>query len=163
MGDDQFDFDGASSGGEDAASIAPAALQKELSSFIEKYGLTGEATAELSELFSTSYRRLAAQIKAPGPTYRWDQIHEMIVSHSKDTSLVILNLPDPPDFAARAADTVADGAGGGGDDAEAAQRDAVMAEMLEYMNYMEGVAENLPRVLYVHGSGQEIINFDKME
>ena len=38
-----------------------------------------------------------------------------------------------------------------------------MAELLEYMNYMEGVAENLPRVLYVHGSGQEIINFDKME
>jgi len=28
---------------------------------------------------------------------------------------------------------------------------------------MEGVAENLPRVMYVHGSGQEIINFDRME
>ena len=37
-----------------------------------------------------------------------------------------------------------------------------MSELLEYMNYMEGVAENLPRVLYVHGSGQEVINFDAL-
>ena len=35
-------------------------------------------------------------------------------------------------------------------------------ELLEYMNYMEGVAENLPRVLYVYGSGQEVINFDAL-
>lgn len=38
-----------------------------------------------------------------------------------------------------------------------------MEELHEYMNYMEGVASNLPRVLYVHGAGQEVINFDKME
>ena len=43
------------------------------------------------------------------------------------------------------------------DAAEAAWRER------DYMNYMDGVAENLPRVMYVHGSGQEIINFDRME
>ena len=31
-----------------------------------------------------------------------------------------------------------------------------------YMNYMEGVAEALPRVLYVHGSGQEVISLDSI-
>ena len=35
-------------------------------------------------------------------------------------------------------------------------------ELLDYMNYMDGIAENLPRVLYVHGSGQEVINFDAL-
>ncbi len=30
------------------------------------------------------------------------------------------------------------------------------------MNYMEGVAEALPRVLYVHGSGQEVISLDSI-
>ena len=30
------------------------------------------------------------------------------------------------------------------------------------MNYMEGIADNLPRVLHVHGSGQEVINFDAL-
>ena len=30
------------------------------------------------------------------------------------------------------------------------------------MHYMEGMASNLPRVMYVHGAGQEIINFDAM-
>ena len=34
-------------------------------------------------------------------------------------------------------------------------------ELLEYMDYMEGLAEGLPRLLYVHGSGQEIINFEQ--
>ena len=80
------------------------------------------------------------QLAAPGITYRWDQIHEVIVKHSPNTSLVVVNLPDPPELSG-----------------------ATMDELLEYMNYMEGVAENLPRVMYVHGSGQEIINFDKME
>ena len=83
----------------------------------------------------------------------------MIVSHSKDTSLVILNLPDPPDVGGP---PPAAGADGELLPAEV-HAERQMAEMLEYMNYMEGVAENLPRVLYVHGSGQEIINFDKME
>ena len=38
-----------------------------------------------------------------------------------------------------------------------------MEELLDYMSYMEGLAEGLTRVLYVHGSGQEIINLDHME
>jgi hypothetical protein len=37
-----------------------------------------------------------------------------------------------------------------------------MLEMTQFMEYMEGVAESLPRVLYVHGSGQEVINLDAL-
>jgi hypothetical protein len=37
---------------------------------------------------------------------------------------------------------------------------ASLEKQLDYMNYMEGMASNLPRVMYVHGAGQEIINFD---
>ena len=33
------------------------------------------------------------------------------------------------------------------------------AQSVEYMEYMEGLAMNLPRVLYVHGAGQEVIQF----
>ena len=39
---------------------------------------------------------------------------------------------------------------------------ASLEKQLDYMNYMEGMASNLPRVMYVHGAGQEIINFDAM-
>ena len=34
------------------------------------------------------------------------------------------------------------------------------AQSVEYMEYMEGLAKNLPRVLYVHGAGQEVIQFE---
>lgn len=33
-------------------------------------------------------------------------------------------------------------------------------QSVEYMDYMEGLAKNLPRVLYVHGAGQEVIQFE---
>ena len=33
-------------------------------------------------------------------------------------------------------------------------------QSVEYMEYMEGLAKNLPRVLYVHGAGQEVIQFE---
>jgi hypothetical protein len=39
---------------------------------------------------------------------------------------------------------------------------ASLEKQLDYMKYMEGMASNLPRVMYVHGAGQEIINFDAM-
>ena len=89
----------------------------------------------------------AKKTKPQGVTYQWDQIHELIVTHSPNTSLVIVNLPDPPELSEHQELSPAE----------------QMAELLSYMNYMEGVAENLPRVLYVHGSGQEIINFDRIE
>ena len=88
--------------------------------------------------------QLTSQLTASGPTYRWDQIHEMILSHSPDTSLVVLNLPDPPDLTSTSG----------------ISEQQQMDELLDYMNYMEGVAENLPRVLYVHGSGQEVISLN---
>ena len=106
---------------------------------------------ELKDIFSSSVKKIQAQVANPGPRYRWDQIHEMILSHSPDTSLVIVNLPDPPELAA-SAKQLADG-----------KMDEKMAELVQYMEYMEGLAEGLPRVLYVHGSGQEIINLDQME
>lgn len=138
--------DGNGNGGSADDPIAPAPIAlPDLSHFVEKYGLNPEASEELGAIFSTSYKKLQAQLTAPaGPRYRWDQIHEMIETHSPDTSLVIVNLPDPPEL----------GADKSADD----QR----AEYLDYMNYMEGVAENLPRVLYVHGSGQEVINLDAL-
>ena len=73
------------------------------------------------------------------------------MSKSQGTSLVIVNLPDPPELFGR---DVEDGS---------YRKGATIEEQLDYMHYMEGVAANLPRVLYVHGSGQEIINFDHME
>ena len=42
---------------------------------------------------------------------------------------------------------------------EAESEAGCSGEALDYMNYMEGMAEHLPRVLYVHGSGQEVIAF----
>jgi len=30
---------------------------------------------------------------------------------------------------------------------------------IQYMEYVEGVAQNLPRVLFVHGAGREVIRF----
>ena len=69
------------------------------------------------------------------------------MTHSPNTSLVIVNLPDPPELSEQ----------------QHLSQAEQMDELLSYMNYMEGVAENLPRVLYVHGSGQEIINFDRIE
>merc|ERR1712194_710156 len=35
-----------------------------------------------------------------------------------------------------------------------------LEQSVEYMEYMEGLAKNLPRVLYVHGAGQEVIQFE---
>ena len=143
---------GAGSAGEGSASgEGPGAfetisetLMGGLAGFIEKYGLGGDASDELKDIFSSSVKKIQAQVANPGPRYRWDQIHEMICAHSPGTSLVIVNLPDPPEL-----------------DPQMSEEEQ-MAELLGYMNYMEGVAENLPRVLYVHGSGQEVINFDAL-
>jgi len=127
-------------------------LIKDLGAFVAKYGLDPSASSELQELMIASCRdALVTQQARSGPVCRWDQIHEMILSHSPDTSLVIVNLPDPPELAA-SAKQLADG-----------KMDEKMAELVQYMEYMEGLAEGLPRVLYVHGSGQEIINLDQME
>jgi len=117
-------------------------LDDDLEAFAAKHGLTHEASQQLKELYYGSLRKVSKQLNVvnTGPTYRWDQLNEMIVSHSPGTSLVIINLPDPPDIL---------------ETATVAER---MTELLDYMNYMEGMAKNLPRVLYVHGSGQEVIN-----
>ena len=82
--------------------------------------------------------------------YRWDEVHELILERSKNSSLVIINMPDPPDMIGEVG-------------ASHVFSPTEMEEMLEYMNYMEGLASNLPRVLYVHGAGQEVIQFDKLE
>ncbi len=119
-------------------------MWQDLSLFAEKYGLSLEASEELKDIFSTGVKKMRTELESTGPRYRWDQIHEMICAHSPGTSLVIVNLPDPPEL-----------------DPQMSEEEQ-MAELLGYMNYMEGVAENLPRVLYVHGSGQEVINFDAL-
>jgi len=83
---------------------------------------------------------MQVQAQGKGPVCRWDEIHDIIASRSKDSSLVIINLPDPPELSLEH-----------------------NSESLDYMNYMEGLAEGLPRALYVHGSGQEIINLDNID
>jgi len=127
--------------GNDDGLLAP--LVGDIRSFIEKFGLSTDASEELREIFSTSVKKMQHHVNAPGPRYRWDQIHEMITTHSPDTSLVIVNLPDPPELTRIGSEESYN-------------------ELLDYMNYMDGIAENLPRVLYVHGSGQEVINFDAL-
>ena len=68
--------------------------------------------------------------------------------HQAGSSLVIINLPDPPVVAREA-------------DADPKRLAKVQLEQwVEYMDYMEGLAKNLPRVLYVHGAGQEVIQFE---
>ena len=47
--------------------------------------------------------------------------------------------------------------------ADGANLHANLDELVQYMEYMEGLAEGLPRALYVHGSGQEIINLEHLE
>ena len=101
--------------------------------------------AELQELMLSSVRQ-ASSTTPTGPVCRWDQIHDMIVQHSPDAALVIVNLPDPPELI--------------GASLTAAEH---LSELVQYMEYMEGLASDLPRALYVHGSGQEIINLDQIE
>jgi len=140
-----------------ASSNGPAPVADDLPNsaalemFIKKHSLEADVASELTTLFEDSVRkaRMANGTSAPALTYRWDQIHEIIVSNSPGTSLVIVNLPDPPDL-------------GDHYDGATFHTGASLQKQLDYMNYMEGVAENLPRVMYVHGSGQEIINFDSM-
>ena len=81
--------------------------------------------------------------------YKWDEIHKIIETRSAGSSLVIINLPDPPVVTAREAGV------------DPKQLEKVQLEQsIEYMDYMEGLAMNLPRVLYVHGAGQEVIQFE---
>ena len=63
----------------------PSPYSPQLSSFMEKYQLNPEATEELKEIFQTSVKKVKAELEAPGPRCRWDQIHEMIKSHSPGT------------------------------------------------------------------------------
>jgi len=135
------------SGGDDQDVLSPA-IKLELASFMEKHGLDANASAELQQLFSSASKKMIAN-SSSAPKYRWDQIHEMIFTHSPNTSLVIVNLPDPPDVD----ELLATGE---------LSPEHQMLEMTQFMEYMEGVAESLPRVLYVHGSGQEVINLDAL-
>ena len=118
-------------------------LRKNLSDFIAKHGLAPGASAELQEMMLNSCRKVAAAAQSKGPVCRWDQIHDMILANSKGTSLVIVNLPDPPELT----------------DPDVPPEEQLQ-ELVQYMEYMEGLAEGLPRALYVHGSGQEIINLE---
>ena len=124
-------------------------LRSELSAFMAKHGLTPEASAELDKLVERSCKTMATQAQASGPVCRWDQIHDMIVTNSPNAALVVINLPDPPELD-HGLQT-------------AMQKEEKLKELVGYMEYMDGLVENLPRALYVHGSGQEIINLEHIE
>lgn len=118
------------------SSGAQIALQR----FVERMGLDDSATSELNAIFERSQM----EARQGAVSYVWDDVHTIIKEHSEHSELVIINLPDPPEV-----ERV-----GGEYPPEEYDR------MVEYMEYMEGLAANLPRVLFVHGAGQEVINFE---
>ena len=62
-------------------------LINDLGAFVAKYGLDPSASNELQELMLASCRdALVTQQARSGPVCRWDQIHEMILSHRCATS-----------------------------------------------------------------------------
>ena len=67
-------------------------------------GLGAELATELTSLFEEQFWKVQGNVAEPAVTYRWDQIHEIIVKNSFNTSLVIANLPDPPDLGGNDAD-----------------------------------------------------------
>ena len=67
-------------------------------------GLGAELATELTSLFEEQLWKVQGNVAEPAVTYRWDQIHEIIVKNSFNTSLVIANLPDPPDLGGNDAD-----------------------------------------------------------
>lgn len=77
----------------------------------------------------------------------WEEIHRKIVERSVDSKLVIVNMPDPPEAERVAAEG-------------SCFADADVSRMVGFMEYMEGLADSLPRVLFLHGAGQELIRFD---
>ena len=120
----------------------PAALLE----FIAKHELAGDAAQELTAIWTKSVTT-AGSGSVP---YQWDEIHKIIETRSAGSSLVIINLPDPPVLSREQAEG-----------ADPKQLAALQLEQsVEYMEYMEGLAKNLPRVLYVHGAGQEVIQFE---
>mmetsp|Transcript_28729 Transcript_28729/g.88048 ORF Transcript_28729/g.88048 Transcript_28729/m.88048 type:complete len:119 (-) Transcript_28729:539-895(-) len=108
--------------------------------------------------------------------YEWDEIHNLIVHNSVGCSLVIINLPDAPNpeghdreeeeakaISAELNGTIPRGFSTNSlpfssDGSKAADPD-LMDSYIRYMDYVEGIAENLPRVLFVHGAGREVIRF----
>jgi hypothetical protein len=127
-----------------------AALTDELQSserlreFISRNALDADKAAELRAIFEASAAEAREQASAQPPpvAYKWDEIHRIIMSRSQHSSLVVLNLPDPPDVAR----------------VDGAYAEADMARMFEYAEYIESLAHGLTRVLFVHGAGQEIIH-----
>jgi len=157
--------------------------KRRLADFAARHGLGDEAVAELADLFSSSQHGRTDSSVA----YDWDEIHALIVERSVGSSLVILNLPDAPDnlapdrsggfgfsppgsplrrSAGRPADVSpppgADASGGlwsvAEQPGEKGERQRLAAH-IEYVEYIEGLAQNLPRVLFVHGAGREVIRF----
>jgi hypothetical protein len=59
------------------------------------------------------------------------RLNQVLLEHSLDSQLVLLNLPRPP-----------------------SGRDDVIGS---YMSYLDVLTENLPRVLLIRGSGREVL------
>jgi hypothetical protein len=84
-------------------------------------------------------------VQHDAPSYTWEEIHDLIEERSKGTALVIANLPDPPAPYA--------------EDGSLHSKEAYQEMVVGYMDYIEGLAKNLNRVMYVHGAGREVIKF----
>jgi len=128
----------------------PGHLERDLTNFISRSGIAQPAAEELRSIFE----RVAASASPAGDAapsqhmYEWKEMNTLIREKSSNSQLVIVNLPDPPEVARSTADC----SWSAGD----------MEDMQNYMEYMEGLTIGLKRVLFVHGSGQEIISFDAL-
>ncbi len=67
---------------------------------------------------------------------RFQKLNNMIKSRSAESVLVVANLPDPP-----------------------AHRDR--SDAVQYMQFIETLSAGLPRALFIHGTGLEMVTFDK--
>lgn len=136
---------GAGAGGGAESPALVGGPSEALADFIARHGLPADAAAELNQIFESVTRQANQSISTP---FMWDDIHKLIMERSAGSSLIIINLPDPPVVTPVP----------GMSDADA--KDVYHQTIIAYMEYMEGLAESLPRVLYVHGAGQEVIQFD---
>jgi len=115
---------------------------KVLKEFSDKYNLPTDALVELQHILSKTLH----EAEHDAVSYQWEEIHNLIKERSVNSSLMVMNLPDPPSMP------------------EAAKTDPeAHTQYLElitaYMEYIEGLTSSLPRVMYIHGAGREVIRF----
>ena len=73
-----------------------ARLGIDLAGFIDKYNLAQDASEELKEIFSSSYRKMQVNMTSKGPRYRWDQVRPFRLSQHAHNTHHTHHAPRPP-------------------------------------------------------------------